>query len=278
MRVRRVAETFVGEISGLDLSEPLPPALAKALNNAFLEHSVLVFHDQNLSKQQLVAFARCFGEPIIHVLSQYLASDVPEVMRLSNRDEAGNPVVFHNGAEAWHTDLSFTREPSMATILYGQAVPPTDGNTLFADGYAAYDGLDAASKSEIAGWRAVHSFQRYQRARFADRPLTEEQKAKTPDVSHPVVRTHPVTGRKALYIGDDVISHAEGRDPAKSKAFIDGLLRHATQDHYVYRHRWRRGDVVMYDNRCTLHRVTEYDTDKYERTLLRASLKGDVPF
>jgi taurine dioxygenase len=277
MRVRRIAETFVGEIGGVDLSQSLLPSVAKALNHAFLDHSVLVFHDQNLSKPQLVAFARCFGEPIIHVLTQYLASNVPEVMRLSNRDEAGNPVVFHNGAEAWHTDLSFTREPSMATILYGHAIPPTGGDTLFADCYAAYDGLDAATRSAIADWRAVHSFLRYQTRRFADRPLTKEQKAKTPDVSHPVVRTHPATGRKALYIGDDVVSHAEGREPAASKELLDGLLRHATQDRYVYRHRWRRGDVVMYDNRCTLHRVTEYDMDKYERTLLRASLKGDVP-
>jgi len=277
MEARPLTDTFGAEIVGVDVSRPLADTICQSLRDAFHKHAVLLLRGQTLTQRQLVDFSRGFGELVVHVLSQYNASAVPEVMRLSNRDEAGNVVVFHNGAEAWHSDLSFMKVTSLGTILYGVAVPPSGGNTLFADCYAAYDTLDDAMKARLQGLRAIHSFSRYQGRRFADRPLTAEQRAQTPDVSHPVVRTHPVTGRKSLYIGDDVISHVDGMDEHAGKRLIDDLLRHATQDRFVYRHRWRPGDIVLYDNRCTLHRVTEYDSAAYERTLWRTSLKGDIP-
>jgi taurine dioxygenase len=202
-------------------------------------------------------------------------------MRLSNTDESGKRIVFRNGAEAWHTDLSFTDRPSLATLLYGEAIPPEGGDTLFCDTTAAFEALDAAVKRRISNLKAVHSFSRYQARRFAERPLTDAQRAKTPDVAHPVVRVHPETGRKALFLGDDVISHVEGMishvegmDRTEGKALMDELLRHATEDRFCYRHRWRRGDLVVYDNRCTLHRATDYDENIYERTLLRTSIEG----
>jgi taurine dioxygenase len=277
MEARPLTATFGAEIVGVDASRPLADASRRSLLDAFHEHAVLLLRGQTLTKRQFVDFSRNFGELVVHVLSQYNASDTPEVMRLSNRDEAGNPVVFHNGAEAWHSDLSFMKVTSLGTILYGVAVPPSGGDTLFADGCAAYDALDGAMKARIHGLRAVHSFSRYQSRRFADRPLTAEQRAQTPDVSHPVVRTHPVTGRKSLYLGDDVIARVEGMEEREGKGLMDDLLRHATQDRFVYRHRWRPGDIVLYDNRCTLHRVTDYDSAAYERTLWRTSLKGDIP-
>lgn len=274
MRVNRLGRTFVAEIEGVDLSRPMTAAAFKPIRAAFLDHSVLVFRGQDLTRAALVAFSRHFGELLIHVLNQYLAGDVPEVMRLSNTDESGKRVVFRNGAEAWHTDLSFTDRPSLATLLYGEAIPPEGGDTLFCDGYAAFEALDARMNRRIDGMKAVHSFSRYQRNRFPERPLTDAQRAKTPDVAHPVVRVHPETGRKALFIGDDVISHVEGMDRMEGKALMDELLRHATEDRFVYRHRWRCGDLVVYDNRCTLHRATEYDQEKHVRTLLRTSIKG----
>lgn len=265
---------FAAEIEGIDLSHPLSDAEFCPIGRAFLDHAVIVIRDQRLTKATLAAFSRHFGELLVHVLNQYLASDFPEVMRLSNTDETGKRVVFRNGAEAWHTDLSFTNRPSLATLLYGQAIPPVGGDTEFCDARAAYDALDEATKNRIAPLKAVHSFSRYQTHRFPERPLTDEQRAKTPDVAHPIVRTHPETGRKALFIGDDVISHVAGMEPTEGKALVDALLRHATDERFVYRHRWRRGDLVIYDNRCTLHRATGYDEDAYERTLLRTSIKG----
>ena len=278
MRIARISDTFVGEISGVDLSQAIAEMDFAAISDAFLDHSILLFRDQTLSKRELIDFSSHFGEFLIHVLSQYLASDVPQVMRLSNTDEKGIRADFRNGAEAWHSDLSFMAVPSLATILYGEAIPDIGGDTLFCDCYAAYGALSEGMKDRLAGMAAVHSFHRYQRRRFPERPLTEEQKRSTPDVAHPVVRTHPVSGRKSLFIGADVISHVVGIEKRKGKKIMDDLLEHATQERFVYRHRWRKGDLIAYDNRCTLHRATEFDNDKYERTLLRTSIKGDVPF
>lgn len=274
MRIRRLGETFAAEIEGLDLTQPLTAEEFRPIHAAFLEHAVLVIRDQRLTKAPLVAFSRHFGNLLVHVLSQYLASDFPEVMRLSNTDEKGNRVVFRNGAEAWHTDLSFTDRPSLATLLYGEAVPPAGGDTEFCDTRAAYAALDAETRARIENLKAVHSFYRYQTRRFPERPLTPEQRAKTPDVPHPIVRVHPETGRKALFIGDDVISHVVGMDKEEGKALADRLLAHATRTPFVYRHHWRRGDLVIYDNRCTLHRATGYDENTHERTLLRTSIEG----
>lgn len=274
MRVKPLGRGFAAEIEGIDLADPLPDAEFDSIHRAFLDHAVIVVRDQRLAKATLAGFSRHFGELLVHVLNQYLASDFPEVMRLSNMDESGKRVVFRNGAEAWHTDLSFTDRPSMATLLYGQAIPPVGGDTEFCDARAAYDALDETTKNRVATLKAVHSFSRYQMRRFPERPLTDDQRAKTPDVAHPIVRIHPETGRKALFIGDDVISHVVGMDPAEGKALVDALLRHATDERFVYRHRWRPGDMVIYDNRCTLHRATGYDENTHERTLLRTSIKG----
>lgn len=274
MRVNRVGRTFVAEIAEIDLSRPMSETAFRPIRSAFHDHAVLVVHDQRLGKKALADFSRHFGPLLIHVLNQYLVADVPEVMRLSNTDESGKRIIFRNGAEAWHTDLSFTARPSLATLLYGEAIPPEGGDTLFCDAAAAYEALDDSMKRRIADLKAVHSFSRYQAHRFAERPLTDEQRAQTPDVAHPVVRIHPETGRKALFLGDDVISHVEGMDRIEGKALMDDLLRHATDDRFCYRHRWRRGDLVVYDNRCTLHRATGYDENAYERTLLRTSVEG----
>lgn len=274
MRIAPLSRGFAAEIEGIDLSRPLSDAEFRPIDRAFLDHAVLVVRGQRLTKATLAAFSRHFGELLVHVLNQYLASDFPEVMRLSNTDETGKRVVFRNGAEAWHTDLSFTNRPSLATLLYGQAIPPVGGDTEFCDARAAYEALDETTKIRIEGLKAVHSFFRYQTRRFPERPLTDEQRAKTPDVAHPIARVHPETGRKALFIGDDVISHVAGMEPAEGKALVDDLLRHATSEQFVYRHRWRPGDLVIYDNRCTLHRATGYDENAYERTLLRTSIKG----
>lgn len=274
MRIAPLSRGFAAEIEGIDVSRPLSDAEFRPIGRAFFDHAVLVIRGQHLTKATLAAFSRHFGELLVHVLNQYLAADFPEVMRLSNTDEAGKRVVFRNGAEAWHTDLSFTDRPSLATLLYGQAIPPVGGDTEFCDARAAYEALDEATKGRIADLKAVHSFFRYQTRRFPERPLTAEQRAKTPDVAHPIVRVHPETGRKALFIGDDVISHVAGMEPAEGKALVDALLRHATSEQFVYRHRWRPGDLVIYDNRCTLHRATGYDENTYERTLLRTSIKG----
>ena len=274
MRVNRLGRTFVAEIEGGDLSRLPSDAAFQPIREAFHDHAVLVFRDQRLDKKALAEFSRHFGPLLVHVLNQYLAGDAPEVMRLSNTDESGKRVVFRNGAEAWHTDLSFTDRPSLATLLYGEVIPPEGGDTLFCDATSAFEALDAAMKCRIVNLKAVHSFSRYQAHRFAERPLTDEQRAKTPDVAHPVVRVHPETSRKALFIGDDVISHVEGMDRTEGKALMDELLRHATEDRFCYRHRWRRGDLVVYDNRCTLHRATGYDENAYERTLLRTSIEG----
>ena len=172
-------------------------------------------------------------------------------------------------------DLSFQERPALATILYVLQTPGEGGDTEFADLAAAYDALDADTRSSIAGMRAIHDLD-HSRRRMGEPPMTREQRRATPPVSHPVVRTHPETGRKVLYVSRHV-SHVDGMDAAESDALLGRLMAHATDARFVYRYRWQPRDVVMWDNRCTMHRATAYDTAATRRVIHRTVVLGDRP-
>lgn len=276
--VRPLAPAIGAEIIGLDLARPIDDAIFSQVHDAFLRHLVLLFRGQSLDAAQHIAFSRRFGELEIHVLSQYHDPAHPEIYVISNVGADGKPRGVHpdKGTMTWHTDTSFTRTPSLATILYGKEVAREGGDTLFANLQAAYDALNAEMKQRIQGLRAVHDLAESRR-KSEDAPLTPEQRRAVPSVDHPIVRTHPATGRKGLYLG----SHAhwiKDLAPEESDALLAELARHATQDTFVYRHRWRQGDVVMWDNRATVHRATDYDTGRERRVVQRTVVKGNVPF
>jgi taurine dioxygenase len=265
------------EIEGIDLSLPLDGTNFAVIQAAFHEHKFLRFRGQRLTEAQQVAFSRRFGELQIHVLDQFRHPQQPEIYVLSNVDQTGRTTGRHpdRGTLVWHSDLSFQRRPALATILYGIEVPGRGGETLFADMVAAYDALPDAMKRRIATVRAIHDLD-YSRTRAGEPPMTPRQRAEAPPVDHPLVRTHPDTGRKLLYISHHV-SHMQGMPVDEGRALLEELMAHATQDRFVYRNTWRSGDVVMWDNRCTMHRATEYDAAEERRVIHRTVVKGDVP-
>ncbi len=266
------------EIAGLDLSRPIDDTLRDALFDALNAHKILVFHDQSLTKEQQFAFTECFGEVEGHVVRDFAGRKVPLVHTVSNLDADGNPTMtpYTVGNYFWHTDKSYHDVPSLSTMLHAIEVPPEGGGTQFCDMELAYDELPDAMKARIAGLRVVHSWEANRR-NTGNRPATAEEIAERPPVSHPMVRTHPDTGRKSLYIGVHT-SHVEGMEEGEGRALLYQLLDFATQPHRVYTHRWREGDLVMWDNRCLLHRaVRDYEMGRDRRVLHRTVIKGTVP-
>jgi taurine dioxygenase len=278
LEVRPLTPTFGAEIVGVNLAEGLDDAEFRAIYDAFLRHQVLLFSVQELPPGRQVEFARHFGEVQIHVMDQYHADGYPELYRLSNLDEHGNPNGRHpdKGTLAWHTDGSWRRVTGQATIIYAEVVPEEGGETHFCDMYGAYDRLSPQWKQRIQGLRAVHNLDFSRTRRHGEEPMTEAQKRETPPVDHPIVRTHQETGRKCLFLGD----HAEyilGMDFDEGRALIEELNALAVHPDLTYEHRWTPGQLIVWDNRCVMHRATAYDPATQRRVVRRCTVLGEVP-
>lgn len=271
---------FMGmEIRGIDLREPVGDADFALIRHALNTHSVLLFRGQRLTEGDHVAFSRRFGPLLTHVLTQFLKEAHPEIYVLSNVVDAGKPIGNHKEGWNWHSDLSYKAEPCLGSLLYAVETPPEGADTLFASMHAAWDALDEATRERIRHMQAVHSYSAYYGKAFADRtPLSDEQKAKTPDVTHPLVRTHPETGRLSLYVGQDVCHRVEGLAADESEALLSELNGHAIDPAFTYRHVWQPGDLIIWDNRSTMHQATPYDDVKYRRVMHRTTVAGDRPF
>ena len=274
--VTKIGETFVGEVQNVDLAKPLDAALVEDIRQAWWDHSVLVFRDQTLSQEQHVGFSRHFGALQGHTVKDWLLPTHPEILVLSNRGRGGVKPL-DNGGAYWHSDITYEAVPPLGSILYGLTVPPEGGDTLYADMYAAYEALDDATKAEIDGRVAIHNYRhRYMlMAEGGRRPEpTAEQLAEWQDVEHPVVLTHPESGRKALFVNEGFTMCIKGMDRGESDDLLARLYAHSVEPRFVYAHKWRPGDVVMWDNRCTMHCATTYDVAKYERTMHRTTICG----
>jgi alpha-ketoglutarate-dependent taurine dioxygenase len=249
-----------------------------AVYAAFLTHQLLLFRDQVLPPGDQVAFARRFGEVQVHVMDQYHASDFPELYTLSNLDAAGKPSGKHpdRGTMAWHTDGSWRRTTGQATMLYAEQMPASGGGTGFADMYSAYDALDPAEQAKLAKLRVVHNLNFSRNRRHGEDPMTEAQRAAVPPVDHPVVRTHPETGRKCIFLGDHAES-IQGMDYAEGRRFIEDLNERIVAAARVYTHRWRPGDFMVWDNRCLQHKAESYDTAHEPRVVRRCTIIGEAP-
>jgi len=276
-----VTPTFAAEVGDVDLSRPLSAEDDAAIKEAFWKYSVLVFPDQDLAEAQQIAFAETFGP--VEVTSRAARNDLP--LRISDRladisnlthegetwAEQSRGRLYALGNRLWHTDSSFKRLPSLCSLLYARTIAPVGGHTEFADQRAAYDALDEATRQRLAGLVAEHSiFTSRGRLGFTD--FDPEDREKLPPVPQALVRTIPQTGRKTLYVA----SHAGrvfGMPEAEGRALIDGLIAHVSQRQFVYTHRWRAGDLVMWDNRCTMHRGTDYDDLRWKRDARRATVQ-----
>lgn len=276
--IRPLTPAFGAEIIGVDFSVPIDDATFAAIYRAFLDHQVLLFGRQELPPASQVAFARRFGEVQIHVMNQYHESEHPELYRLSNLDENGHPNGRYpdKGTLAWHTDGSWRRVTGQATIIYSEIAPRVGGETHFCDMYGAYDRLSAAWKARLQPLRAVHNLDFSRTRRHGEDPMTEAQRQAVPPVDHPIIRTHPETGRKAVFLGD----HAEyvvGMDYDEGRALIEAVNAMIVHPDLTYGHRWGPHEMLIWDNRCTMHRVTEYDPATERRVIRRCTVLGDVP-
>ena len=237
---------------------------------------MLVLRQQSLTPAQYVAFARRFGPPEPHVIDQFHHPDDPNVLILSNRRKNGQPIGLADAGTYFHTDYSYLQVPARATMVYSIEVPRSGGNTLFANQYAAYDALPEATKQRIEPLVAIHHYGNRKVAdemsRIAASPLTPEQEARMPLITHPLVRAHPVTGRKALYAVSGSSYGIVGMQHDEGVALLDQLAAHATQSEFVLDYAYRVGDVVIWDNASLLHSATLTDPDD-PRTLWRITVK-----
>lgn len=278
MHLSPLTPNLGAEVSGLELSLDLDDAEFHALYQAFLRYQVLLFPPQDLPPGNQVAFARRFGEVQVHVMNQYHADGYPELYRLSNLDRNGNPSGHHpdRGTLAWHTDGSWQRVTGQATIIYGEVMPQSGGETHFCDMYCAYERLSPSWKKRIAGLRAVHNLDFSRNRRHGEDPLTDAQRLARPPVDHPIVRTHPQTGRKCLFLGD----HAEyvlGLPYDEGRGLIEELNALAVHADLTYEHRWKARELLVWDNRCVMHRATPYDAAAQGRVIRRCTVLGETP-
>lgn len=269
------------EVIDLDLSRPLGNSDFQRIHRAHLDHHVLVFRDQRITPQQQVDFSRRFGPLEIHVLHQFLLPQHPEVLIVSNITENGLPVGLGDAGHYWHSDLSYKARPSLGSMLHAQELPSEGGDTLFANMHLAWDTLPAELKQRADGLQAEHSYlakytELQQRSPW--RPnLSDEQKAKVQPAIQPVVRTHPETGRKALFVSEHFTTRILGVSETDSRELLDRLLAHSVLPAHVYRHRWQPHDMVFWDNRSVMH-LAAGTPDHLRRKLYRTTIEGDAPF
>lgn len=275
-----------GEVAGVDLSKPLTPGEVSAIERGMDRHAVLVFHDQVITDEQQIRFSSYFGrlettfggnvrKADEHRLSKEFAdvSNVDHTGKLLGRDDRNR--MFNLGNTLWHSDSSFRATPAKYSLLSGHVIPEKGPNTEFADMRAAYDALDDETKREAENLVCHHSLM-YSRGQLGFTEFSEEERGKFAPVRQRLVRTHPVTGRKSLFLASH-IGAIEGWPVPEARAFIRDLIEHATQARFVYAHKWRQNDLVMWDNRQTMHRVRRFADTKYVRDVRRTTVAGDAP-
>ncbi|MBM3358132.1 MAG: TauD/TfdA family dioxygenase [Betaproteobacteria bacterium] len=282
LNLRKLSHALGAEVCGLDVSKPMSEAGFGEIYQAFLRYNILLFRDQNITREQHIEFSRRFGELDRHdALPRDRHPRHPEILMVTNEPKPdGAPSDTKYTGRQWHSDMSFTLVPSLGSLLRCLSVPEVGGDTMFANMYLAYETLSDGMKRLIAGLHGIHlSGTRKIANTETGVPRAEEQRRINPPVAQPVVRVHPETGRKALYIGEKV-KRFEGMTEEESKPLIDYLVAHATRPEFVYRHRWRKDDVMVWDNRCTMHlALGDFDETQLrhmERTTVLGTPSGRV--
>lgn len=281
LRVRPIGPTFGAEVSGIRIDGDLSPELLTEFIALLHRYRVLVVPEADIGAADLVAFSARFGPLEIHSRFENTLPELREVFCVGNVERDGMKASFSRGVEQWHADSSYRSIPSDASLFYGETVPPEGGETMFADATAAYRSLDPELKQRVDGLYAVHSLETLRLWGLQQNPdrarNVDSQMAEFPPVRQPLVRIHPATGAKSLYVCPAVISHIEGLETAESVALIDSLTAHITQLHFVYSHRWHKGDLVMWDNRAVLHTASLFDHVRYQRLMYRTTVAGNAP-
>jgi taurine dioxygenase/putative 2-oxoglutarate oxygenase len=277
IQVRPLNGEFGAEIVGVAADLRVDDATLAAIEAAWFRHGILVFRNLDMTPGDHVAFTRRLGPLHIMVPGEFNLADHPEVWVVGNAEQDGKPVGLRGAGMGFHTDGEDKAVPNAGSFLYARIVPPEGGDTLFADMVAAYAALPGEMRTRIAGKRARFSRADMHRINYPNmRSYTPEELAARPDVHHPLVRRHPRSGRVSLYIGRWACD-IDGMPAEEGRAIVAWLQEFARQDRFVYRHRWRDGDAVLWDNRCTQHCATPFDETRYERLMHRTTLEGDTP-
>jgi taurine dioxygenase len=273
----KLGDHMAAAVEGIDLNRPVDGAQAAALRRALLENLVLCVRGQALAPLAYRKAMRIFGRLVLQTRAENRHEQVAEITILSSEDRDrlgdGKPLVV--GAH-WHSDDSYKAVPCALTILYGVAVPPTGGDTQFINMYAAYDGLSPALRHRIDGLKVVHTYDSSRKGTRVAK-LNAAEASRLPPVVHPLVRSHPETGRRALYMNPNRMEEIVGMARAESDALLDELTEHATQPRYQYRHRWRQGDILIWDNRCTMHKANADYAAGSRRVMQRLMVAGTSP-
>ena len=298
-----LSQNLGAEIKGLYLSQPISEADRQALLDLFWRHKVIAIRCQDVAPDGFIRFAEAFGTIEPFFISAYNLPSHPQIYVLSNVRQAGKPIGRDGAGTHWHSDSTFTEKPSSATLLHGVTVPDRGGYTLFVDTVDAYERLDDATKARIEGRRAIHRYQRKEFVYSGDRTIDEAEKQeiervkalrqaeaeaagpsataqrsnREPDRLHPVVRTHPVTGRKALYLNDEMTVGIEGIPDDEAVPLLHRLCEVATAPETVLRYKWREGDVVVWDNAAVIHSAT-FTPPELPRVMHRMTIAGTVPY
>ena len=283
LQVRPLNPALGAEVRGIDMAKPLDAATRDELHAAWMKHLLIVFPGQHISDEQHVAFTRALGEPEIFHQNIIKSKSVREIFRVSNVDDEGklmppdHPTVRQLSlAQSWHTDSSYRTVPCTGALLHGVEVSRTGGETEFTNMYLVYEALPERLKRQVEGRKARHDFGYMHVLQPQLKPLTPEERAAMPPVWQPMVRIHPVTKRKSLYISPIYNDEVEGLSPQEGRKLIEELAEFAGERRFVYRHRWETDDVLMWDNRCTMHQVTAFDP-RERRVMHRTTIVGDSP-
>lgn len=277
IQLRPVAGNIGAEIHGLDLRNPLSDSAYQEVRQALLENCVIFFRAQDISPEQHKAFAARFGELQVHPYIPTLAGH-PEIIELAS--EATGPATMSYQSNKWHTDMTFVAEPPMGCVLYGKTIPPAGGDTMFMNLYRALDTLSPAMQAFVATLTAVHDITVSMPVDFIQQAWAPKQLArlheKTPPVEHPVVRTHPETGRKCLFVNPNFTSHIKDLSRSESTALLQMLYTHMAKPENVCRFNWESGSIAFWDNRCTQH----YAINDYHalRVMHRVTVEGGKPY
>jgi len=267
-----------------DLAQDIDEATFREIEHAFHDNIVVFFRRQNLSNERHIEFSRRFGELEIHIVKKYLLPDSPEILLISNiRDDRGEHIGLADAGFTWHSDTSYRRRPSRCSLLYAKEVPQRGGrpigDTVFANTVAAYEALPESMKKLLARLKAVHRYSARRRVADSPRPkLTRQQVEETPDIAHPIVRTHPYTGRKSLYVTAGECIGIEGMPDDEALDLIAELDSHCVRPEFLYRHKWQVGDLLMWDNTSSMHlAICDYALPE-RRLMHRTTVIGTVPF
>jgi taurine dioxygenase len=284
--VQKLGDALGAEVTGVDLSHPLDAAAFERIVNIFHEHAVIVFRGRQLTSGQHIAFSRRFGDLDVNVRSRFNKPGFPEILIVSNVVENGQPIGVTDAGRYWHSDLCYLKEPSRCSLLHALEVPRQEegrvlGDTLFANAAAAYDALPPDLKQHLDGCKAVNSYTyTYDRkvSEFSRTPIKAEGREAPPDIEHPVVRTHPFTRRKCLYVNEGYTTRIAGWPADESERTLKFLFEHIIRPEFVYRHQWQAGDLLLWDNCLTQHKAVFDYSPPLRRRMERTTVRGSVPF